>query len=128
MNLLNNLLLPRNIDYRMICFKKQFLTLLELSSGLLLTLSRVMCPPPRCFDLSTISCPALRLSKGHATTNSVFLNGICSKLALIILIIATISVRCLMSTADDGAGYRNRTGTVSLPRDFHATLCYHSHQ
>ena len=35
----NNLLLLRNIVYRMICFKKQFLTLLELFSDLLLTLS-----------------------------------------------------------------------------------------
>ncbi len=35
----NNLLLLRNIVYRMICFKKQFLTLLELFSGLLLALS-----------------------------------------------------------------------------------------
>jgi len=34
-----NLLLLRNIGYRMICFKKQFLTLLELSSDLLPTLS-----------------------------------------------------------------------------------------
>ena len=34
-----NLLLLRDIGYRMICFKKQFLTLLELSSGLLPTLS-----------------------------------------------------------------------------------------
>ena len=34
-----NLLLLRNIVYRMICFKKQFLTLLELSSDLLLALS-----------------------------------------------------------------------------------------
>ena len=36
-----NLLLLRDLVYRMICFKKQFLTLLELSSDLLLTLSPV---------------------------------------------------------------------------------------
>ena len=36
-----NLLLLRNLVYRMICFKKQVLTLLELSSDLLLTLSPV---------------------------------------------------------------------------------------
>jgi hypothetical protein len=35
----NNLLLLRDIVYRMICFKKQFLTLLELFSDLLLALS-----------------------------------------------------------------------------------------
>ena len=98
-----NLLLLRDLVYRMICFRKHFHILLELPFELLPTLST--CYAHVRLDASTIftiSCSALRLSKSRATTNSVFLNGICSKLALIILSLATTSVRCLMSTADVG--------------------------